>query len=148
MLNNIGLQQTKKLQGKQKVFKEGEKASTMYLVKGGEVLCLKLYKDRLIPIFHAKEGDIIGESAMIAGSTYTYSAITLGYTELTEMSSAQFKQIFTQSPPWLVDLTKTMIQRFENTANLVAENRLIHPSITKEEDFTSSVEIEYKKIIG
>jgi CRP-like cAMP-binding protein len=59
------------------IFKEGSKANKLFLIKTGEVLCLKANKDRLIPVFLAKEGDIIGESAMVEGLNYTYSAISM-----------------------------------------------------------------------
>ena len=130
------------------IFKEGQKANKLYIVKAGEVLCLKSSKDRLIPVFLAKEGDIIGESAMIQEMPYTYSAISMAQSELVEVTSFSFKQVFQTSPEWLTDLTQTMITRLQNTCNLIAENRAVHPSIIGEDLFTSQVEIEFKKLIG
>ncbi|MFP5386801.1 MAG: Crp/Fnr family transcriptional regulator [Bacteriovoracia bacterium] len=129
------------------IFKEGDKASKLYLIKSGEVLCLKFSKDRLIPVFLAKEGDIIGESAIVPDLIYTYSAISLANTELIEVSSFSFKQVFSKSPGWLQDLTTTMISRFQNTSSLIAENRMVHPSIIDEDQFTSQLEIEFKKLL-
>lgn len=132
---------------RQVVFKEGTKANKLYLVKSGEVLCLKSSKDRLIPVFLAKEGDIIGESAMMQDHPYTYSAITMAQVELVEIANFSFKQVFSKAPEWLVDLTSTMISRFQSTSNLIAENRMIHPSIISEEQFDSQTEIEFKKLL-
>jgi CRP-like cAMP-binding protein len=130
------------------VFKEGSQASKLYLVRTGEILCLKASKDRLIPVFLAKRGDIIGESAMLDNSLHTYSAIALTYAELVEVPSSNFKEVFAMSPEWLVELTQTMITRFQNTSTLIAENRLIHPSIISEEQFSSMIEVEFKKILS
>jgi CRP-like cAMP-binding protein len=130
------------------IFKEGAKANKLYIIKEGEVLCLKSSKDRLIPVFNAKEGDIIGESAMIQDLVYTYSAISMGNTQLVEVSSFSFKQVFSKAPQWIIDLTTTMISRFQNTSALIAENRMIHPSIIEEERFSSQVEIEFKKLLS
>lgn len=130
------------------IFKEGAKANKLYIVKSGEVLCLKSSRDRLIPVFLAKEGDIIGESAMIQDLVYTYSAISLANCELLEVTSFSFKQVFGKSPEWLQELTTTMISRFQNTSNLIAENRMVHPSIIGEDQFTSQIEIEFKKLLG
>lgn len=130
------------------IFKEGDKATKLYLIKSGEVLCLKSSKDRLIPVFLAKEGDIIGESAIVQDLIYTYSAISLANTELVEISSFSFKQVFTKAPEWLQDLTTTMISRFQNTSSLIAENRMVHPSIIDENQFTSQIEIEFKKLLA
>lgn len=130
------------------VFKEGSPAKTLYLVKSGEVLCLKFSKDRLIPVFLAKSGDIIGESAMIEGNIHTYSGICLDNSELMEISGANFKQVFEKAPEWLSNLTATMISRFQNTSNLIAENRMIHSSIIEEDQFSSQIEIEFKKLLN
>ncbi len=130
------------------VFKEGSKAVKLYLVKKGEVLCLKSSKDRLIPVFLAKEGDIIGESAMIQDMEYTYSAITLAESELIEVPSSSFNSALSSAPQWLVDLTTTMITRFQNTSNLIAENRMVHSSIIPEEQFTSTLEVDFKRLLS
>lgn len=130
------------------LFKEGSKAEKLFIVKRGEVLCLKFSKDRLIPVFLAKEGDIVGESAMMKDFPYTYSAISLGNTEVMEVPTSSFEQVFSQTPEWLVNLTSTMIFRFQNTSSLIAENRMIHPSIIREDRFTSQVEIEFKKLLA
>lgn len=130
------------------IFKEGAKANKLYIIKEGEVLCLKSSKDRLIPVFNAKEGDIIGESAMIQDLVYTYSAISMGNTQLVEVTSFSFKQVFSKAPQWILDLTTTMISRFQNTSALIAENRMIHSSIIEEERFSSQVEIEFKKLLS
>ncbi len=111
------------------LFREGDDATNLMIIKSGEVVCLKSSKERLIPVFLAKGQDIIGESAMLSGAPYTYSAIAL-------------------SPEWITDLTTTMVSRFQSTASLVAENRVLHPSILSEEEFTPSLEIEYKKILS
>lgn len=130
------------------LFREGEKATKLYLLKSGEVLCLKSSKGRLIPVFSARAGDIVGESSMIAKSYYTYSAITLDRTELIEIPAETFEEILTSAPEWVGDLASNMIDRFHKTSNLVAENRLVHSSIISEEAFTSAVEIEFKNLLS
>lgn len=130
------------------IFREGEPASSLFIVKRGEVLCLKRVKDRLIPVFKATEGDIVGENAILESMPYGYSAVSLTTVELMEIPSGNFGQILKTSPSWLKQLTATMIQRFENTANLVAENRVFHESILSEEEFPSSLEVDFKKLLN
>lgn len=130
------------------LFKEGELAQAMYILKRGQIICLKRSKDRLIPIYRAEAGDIIGENAMMDMAAYGYTALTLTSAELVEIPASNFKEILAKSPGWLMDLTSTMIQRFENTANLVAENRVFHSSIMSEEEFPSSLEIQIKKLLS
>ncbi len=130
------------------LFKEGELAQNLYIVKRGEVICLKSSKDRLIPVFKATAGDILGENAILDPSPYGYSAITMTDSELMEISSVTFKEVLQSSPQWLIDLTSTMVSRFENTANLIAENRVMNASIYSEEEFSSTVEIQFKKLLS
>lgn len=137
-----------RFEARQVLFKEGQPAQKLYLVKSGEVVCLKSSKDRLIPVFKARAQDIVGENSMIAGSLYGYSAVALTRVELIEIPTSSFSQVLKEAPDWLVDLTSTMITRFQNTANLIAENRAMHPSIMSEEDFPSSVEVEMKKLLN
>ncbi len=136
------------LDNKKLIFKEGETATKLYMVKSGEVICLKQSKDRLVPIFTAKENDIIGENAMVSGSNYSYSAVTNSMVELIEIPASHFSTVFREAPEWLVELTTTMLNRFQHTANLIAENRIIHPSLVQEDKFTSEFEIECKKMLS
>lgn len=130
------------------LFREGDDASQMMIVKSGQVLCLKASKERLIPVFVANGQDIIGESAMLSGAPYTYSAIALTRVEVMSVPSKNFTDALDAGPEWLTDLTLTMISRFQSTAGLVAENRVLHPSILSEEEFPPSLEIEYKKLLS
>jgi CRP-like cAMP-binding protein len=130
------------------IFREGDPAAKLWIVKRGEVLCLKYSKERLIPVFVAKAQDIIGESAMLKDAPYTYSAISTSEVELIPINNDDFNQIMGVAPKWLADLTTTMVSRFQHTSELVAENRVLHPSIVSEEDFPPSLEIQYKKLLN
>lgn len=135
-------------QPKTVLFREGDDASKLMIIKSGEVLCLKASKERLIPVFLAKGEDIIGESAMLDGAPYTYSAIALSQVEVISVPNGDFRQALGVAPQWLIDLTLTMVARFQSTAGLVAENRVLHPSILSEDQFPASLEIEYKKLLN
>lgn len=130
------------------LFREGDEATNMMLIKNGEVLCLKASKERLIPVFLAKEQDILGESAMLIGAPYTYSAIAINRVEVISIPSGDFEKALSSAPSWLTDLTSTMVSRFQSTAALIAENRVLDPSILSEEEYSSSLEIEYKKLLS
>ncbi|MBA2405622.1 MAG: cyclic nucleotide-binding domain-containing protein [Bdellovibrionales bacterium] len=130
------------------LFREGDEANNLMIIKNGQAICLKASKERLIPVFLAKEQDIIGESAMLSGAPYTYSVIALSRIEVILIPTNTFRDALGTAPEWLTDLTSTMVLRFQNTAALIAENRALHPSILSEEEFTPSLEIEYKKLLS
>ena len=129
------------------IFKEGTEAEFIYVVEQGEVICLKLVKDRLLPVHVARRGDIIGESAIIENTPYTYTAITRSNVVLVKIPKSKFKEVLSFAPKWLTDLTKTLIQRFNTTSELIVGNKVLHPLIVPEEDYSSREEIEYKKLL-
>ncbi len=137
-----------KVEGSTVLFKEGDIALNLYIVKSGEVACFKNYNDRLIPVYVARVGDIIGENAILDNAPNAYSAISLLPSELMTIPAENFLTIMKEAPEWLSDLSMTMVKRFEATANLVAENRVIHSSILSEESFTSAMEVEFKKLLN
>ena len=96
----------------------------------------------------AKEGDVIGESAMIHDSDYNYSAVSLANSEVVEVTSFSFKQVFGKAPDWILNLVKIMVSRFQVTSNLISENRIVHSSIIDEERYSPQVEIDFKKLIS
>jgi CRP-like cAMP-binding protein len=130
------------------IFKEGDTAKKLFIIKTGEVLCLKNFKGKLTPIFKAGKGDIVGESAMIEGAPFTYSAIALTSVEAVVLDAQDMHEVLKMSPGWLSNLTSTMVTRFNNTANLIAANRVHHASIIGEDEFTPAKEMEFKKILG
>jgi CRP-like cAMP-binding protein len=130
------------------VFKEGSKANKLFIVKTGEVLCLKFSNDRLIPIFLAKEGDVLGESAILENVVHTYSAICMGPVELVEVSSFSFRQVMTKAPDWMHNLMATMIVRFQDIGNLISENRIVHTKIISEDYYNPKLENEFKKLLA
>jgi CRP-like cAMP-binding protein len=133
---------------KKVLFKEGEPAKELLLIKSGHILCLKKSKDRLIPILIAKDQDIVGESAILEDKTYQYSAISLGHVETISISRAQFLDAFKKSPTWIKQLSELMVQRYSNTSSMIAENRIMSPLILADEEFTAEIEVELKKMIN
>lgn len=131
----------------QVIFKEGAPASALYLIKRGKVICLKSFQDRLIPVHVAETGDLLGESAMIDGLVYTYSAISESPVELISIPTKDFQEVLKVAPGWLNDLTLTLVERFQKTASLIAQNRILSPKIMSEEEYPSSLEIQYKKLL-
>jgi CRP-like cAMP-binding protein len=130
------------------VFKEGSKANKLFIVKTGEVLCLKFSNDRLIPIFLAKEGDVLGESAILENVVHTYSAICMGPVDLIEVSSFSFRQVMTKAPDWMHNLMTTMIVRFQDIGILISENRIVHSKIISEDYYNPKLENEFKKLLA
>lgn len=133
---------------KEAIFKEGDSADKLFIIESGEVICLKASKDRLIPIFVAKKGDIIGENAMAGDGFYGHSAIAVQDVSVIHIPALNLKEALEKGPVWLSELSRVMISRFQSTASLVAENRVIHNTVIAEENFPSDLEVEYKKILN
>jgi CRP-like cAMP-binding protein len=142
------VQPTNQFNPKKVLFKVGQRADIAYIIQTGEVLCLKFFNGRLIPVYLAKQGDTIGEQAMISGSNYTYYAIAMTHVEAHSISTSNFTQEFMNAPSWARGLLSTMINRFDHTANLIAENRIESTDILNTSINLVEMEIEFKKLLG
>jgi CRP-like cAMP-binding protein len=130
------------------LFREGEVANKMFIIKRGQIICLKKINDRLIPVHVAQENDFIGEAALIPGELHSYSAICQSDAELTEVPADMFLKFFDGAPSWLSRLYKTMLGRYQTTIELLASNRILNHDIIAEDKYPPSVEVEYKKILS
>ena len=142
------LDNAKTLNSNTVIFKEGDPADRLVLIKSGQIICLKSSGDKLVPVFLGQNQDIIGESAMFEEVPYTYSAIALTSCEVVFIERQHFTDVFKEAPQWLHDLSLTMVSRFQSTAELLAQNRIVHNLIVDDELFAPAKQVEYKKLLS
>lgn len=130
------------------LFKEGDEASKIFLVKEGSVLCVKKSKERLIPIFEAGPQKIIGEEAVLAKQPYGYSAIVMESAEIVEVDGNLISSTLEEAPYWLGALMATLGERLIGTSEAIAEHRISSPELTGGEDLSPQEENRIKKILA
>lgn len=102
---------TLRLKKGQYLFKEGENAGAMYLLKTGNIRIFKKKGDSDIEIETIRSGQILGELAFLDGNPRSASGEALTDCELVEISGPNFQGVLDKIPEWLKILMRTLVTR-------------------------------------
>lgn len=130
------------------IFKEGDKAQKLYILKSGKIICLKKSKDRLVPINSVSDKSLVGEEALILGEPHSYSAIALEETAVIEIPAKTISAVIKVAPPWLGGLLKTLSDRINETSSVISEHRIIHHDLSGGQELTPQEENRLKKLLA
>lgn len=102
------------------LFREGDPPNSVYLIKGGEIEISKGEgtKKRVIAVL--KEGDFLGEMAVIDGSSRSATATAITETRLITLNTKDFKNEI-EKDPMIGALVFTLIKRLRKTNQKLAE---------------------------
>ena len=128
------------------LFKEGDAANRIFLIKSGSVICLKKSKERLIPVFNAGAEQILGEEAVLSRIAYTYSAVVTEAGEIVELDGNLLMDTLEQAPYWVGSLMATLGERLADTSEAIAEHRIASLDLSGDE-FTAKEETRLKKLL-
>lgn len=121
------------------LFKEGDKIQSIHLIQTGAVsLCLSRPKKNL-DIMPIAAGQILGEQALIGGSTYSFTAVATAETKVVEIPSEIFKQTVESSPQMIKVLIKSLIDRVKYTSNEIKSNKMEKDSRPCPEDQVAKI---------
>lgn len=93
------------------LFKEGDKAGAMYLLKSGNIRIFKKKGEADIEIETIRSGQILGELAFLDGNPRSASGEALTECELVEISGPSFQVVLDRIPEWLKILMRTLVTR-------------------------------------
>jgi CRP/FNR family cyclic AMP-dependent transcriptional regulator len=102
---------TTRLQKGQFIFKEGENAGSIYLLKTGNIRIFKKKGNSDIEIETIRSGQILGELAFLDGNPRSASGEALTDCDLVEISGPSFQQVLDKLPEWLKILLRTLVTR-------------------------------------
>ncbi|MFP5458805.1 MAG: Crp/Fnr family transcriptional regulator [Bacteriovoracia bacterium] len=145
---NISLSEQVRVYPKGEVlFREGDKATHMLLVKSGRILCLKSSKDRLIPVQHASAQSIVGEEAVLTNSQHQYSAVCLDEVEVVEIDAQLIRGSLNAAPHWIKSLLTTLGERLNETAAAISEHRIISTDLSGGSELPPEEENRLRKLL-
>lgn len=100
------------LTGGEPLFREGDPADTLYLLRSGR-LGVFLHEDDQPPRFVGiiRPGEPAGEMAMMAGTPHTADVVALRDSEILALPRDAFFQAARKQPDLMVELSRLMIQR-------------------------------------
>jgi CRP-like cAMP-binding protein len=110
-----------KLKKGQLLFREGENAGAMYLIRQGTIRVFKKKGDADIEIESIRAGQIIGELAFLDGNPRSASGEALSDCELVEISGPAFQQVLDKIPEWLKILLRTLVTRLRAASTKIRQ---------------------------
>jgi len=130
------------------LFREGEAANKIFLIKSGAILCLKKSKDRLVPVYSATNQNVIGEEAVLTRTGYSYTAVVSESAQVVEVDAKLVTKTLDEAPYWLGALMATLGERFNGTADAVSEHRIFAPELAGDQELSAQEETRLKKLIN
>lgn len=134
------MEQIKKFEKGDLVFKTQENASHFYIVKSGQVLCFRREHQRIFPIGNYGPGDIFGEDSVMAGKFYQYFAICTDDSELVEVSRKDFDSYIDSTNKWVGRLSSVLAKRVAESQAYVSEHKVTHECLMNGDEFTPELE--------
>jgi CRP-like cAMP-binding protein len=143
-VNNVKI---KKIKKNEILFKEGDKAINIYLVKKGTFFLSKFKGDRLIPLGFRKNKDVIVLNEILNKKVYEANCICTSDAEIIVVSVKDIKDFFKTTPEWMSILLNTIIKKELHTINVISENAIVIDELFDNNNFSMEEEKKYKKII-
>jgi CRP-like cAMP-binding protein len=102
------------------LFRAGEKADSMYIVRKGALKVYFLKGNEEVQLALLSDGAIVGEMAFFDQKPRSAHVKALAQTEVTEISRSDFDKLLTQIPKWLVTMMQSLSGRLRTTNEKLA----------------------------
>lgn len=111
LLNSVTLKQVR---AGERFITQGEEGDTLYVIQSGSCLVKVEKEGEIIPISRCREGDIVGEMALLTGEPRSAHVDAETDMELWGLTQEQFEGIAQEFPDFRVFLTDIVAQRFSS----------------------------------
>lgn len=127
------------------LFREGDKANSLYLLKSGLICNFLITKDkRVVPISSLKNEGVIGEEGVFSDSLiHKHNSISLTDVTVYVIPVKTIDKIMQESPSWIKNVLLNLSEKVEKTQEMLAEHKIIDSRNFQDEHFSA----EYEKII-
>ena len=102
------------------LFRAGQQADSMYIVRRGSLKVYFLKGNEEVQLALLTDGAIVGEMAFFDQKPRSAHVKALTQTEITEISRADFDKLLTQIPRWLVTMLQSLSGRLRTTNEKLA----------------------------
>lgn len=110
------------------LFRAGEKADSMYIVRTGSLKVYFLKGTEEVQLAQLADGAVVGEMAFFDQKPRSAHVKALAQTEITEITRDDFDKLLTQIPKWLVTMLQSLSGRLRTTNEKLAEMEKKHQS--------------------
>ncbi len=103
------------------IFKEGDKADALHLIRSGSVTVAKTFDNREIPMAYVAAGNYVGEMGLLGNSDRSATVRATVKTESISLDSGTFLDLLQQSPELLESMRDEVKQRTQQNVRLQAD---------------------------
>ncbi|MCC5888598.1 MAG: cyclic nucleotide-binding domain-containing protein [Gammaproteobacteria bacterium] len=104
------------------IFKEGDKADALHLIRSGSVTVAKTFDNREIPMAYVAAGNYVGEMGLLGNSDRSATVRATVKTESISLDSGTFLDLLQKSPELLESMRDEVKQRTQQNVRLQADS--------------------------
>lgn len=101
------------------IFREGEEGAEAYLIEEGKVRLLKKVRGTERSLMVLKQGDLFGESALIAGGTRSSTAIALSAGQALALDQGSLQGLLEQNPELAARIVQQLVRRLRDAEDQI-----------------------------
>ena len=111
----------KRFAGGDILFKEGDAADGLYLIRRGSVMILRNLGGREVVLSYLSAGNYVGEMALLSDSPRTATVKAAVTTEALVLDSQSFKEVLARNPKWREEMETRFLDRLRVNAAMEAQ---------------------------
>lgn len=106
--------EVRRYEGNDILFREGDEADALYLIRSGSVTVSRDVGGREVVLSYVSAGNYVGEMALLNESTRTATVQATVATEVLLLQADAFKHVLAQNPAWRADMEARFLQRVKS----------------------------------
>ena len=113
--------QVRRCAGGEVLFKEGDPADGLYLIRRGSVMISRLIAGREVVLSYLSAGNYVGEMALITETPRTATVKAAVTTEVVVLNADTFKRVLARNPEWRKEMEARFLDRMRVNAAMEAQ---------------------------
>lgn len=131
------------------IFKAGDVINTLYIVKAGEVTCVSMNKDRLVPVYNVIDSGVIGEDGVFSNKRPSnYYAIAMSDVKVLEIPKADIMKFINSTSDWIKNILFNISEKVSHTTDVISEHKIIDERFNGGKLLTDKEEVLIKKSLA
>jgi CRP-like cAMP-binding protein/Fe-S-cluster-containing hydrogenase component 2 len=113
--------QVRRCAGGEVLFKEGDPADGLYLIRRGSVMISRMIAGREVVLSYLSAGNYVGEMALLTEAPRTATVKAAATTEVVVLNSETFKRVLARNPKWREEMEGRFLDRMRINAAMEAQ---------------------------
>lgn len=134
------IQHTRTFKAGEVIYKEGDQADNLYIIKSGVVRLCRVREKRILVLATLFMKEIFGSEDVFKKSLHTNNAVALEDVELVEVSANDIREQVGDLPDWIGSVMETLATRLDESESVLEKHKIYDSELN--ESFNLDPEIE------